>query len=87
MCTVICILYHNIIVKQVLLTYIIYTLYNRVETRLELEDSLKPTNLYYYSDTMTIKDLGRWENLEIVQRYTRSVTFQDSLRLYKPPLR
>ena len=30
-------------------------------------------------DTMTIKDLGRWESLEMVQRYTRSVTFQDSL--------
>ena len=30
--------------------------------------------------TMTIKDLGRWESLEMVQRYTRSVTFQDSLQ-------
>ena len=29
-------------------------------------------------DTMTIKDLGRWEALEMVQRYTRSVSFQDS---------
>jgi integrase len=37
-------------------------------------------------DTMTIKDLGRWESLEMVQRYTRSVTFQDSLKYYKPPL-
>ena len=35
---------------------------------------------------MTIKDLGRWESLEMVQRYTRSVTFEDSLRFYKPPL-
>jgi len=35
---------------------------------------------------MTIKDLGRWESLEMVQRYTRSVTFQDSLKLYKAPL-
>jgi len=34
-------------------------------------------------DTMTIKDLGRWESLEMVQRYTRSVTFQDSLKFYK----
>jgi integrase/recombinase XerC len=31
-------------------------------------------------DTMTIKDLGRWESLEMVQRYTRSVSFQDSLK-------
>lgn len=37
-------------------------------------------------DTMTIKDLGRWESLEMVQRYTRSVNFQDSLRFYKAPL-
>jgi len=37
-------------------------------------------------DTMTIKDLVRWESLEMVQRYTRSVTFQDSLKFYKAPL-
>jgi len=32
------------------------------------------------------KDLGRWESLEMVQRYTRSVTFQDSMKFYKAPL-
>ncbi|MDM7999312.1 MAG: tyrosine-type recombinase/integrase [Dehalococcoidia bacterium] len=37
-------------------------------------------------DTMTIRDLGRWESLEMVQRYTRSVTFEDSLRFHKAPL-
>ncbi|MBI4294639.1 MAG: tyrosine-type recombinase/integrase [Chloroflexi bacterium] len=37
-------------------------------------------------DTMTIKDLGRWESLEMVQRYTRSVRFEDNLRFYKAPL-
>ena len=37
-------------------------------------------------DTMTIKDLGRWESLEMVQRYTRSVTFHDSLKFYEAPL-
>ena len=37
-------------------------------------------------DTMTIKDLGRWESLEMVQRYTRSVSFQDSLKFYRAPL-
>ena len=36
--------------------------------------------------TMTIKDLGRWESLEMVQRYTRSVTFEDSMKHYKAPL-
>jgi len=37
-------------------------------------------------DTMTIKDLGRWENLEMVQRYTRSVNFHDSLKFYRQVL-
>ena len=37
-------------------------------------------------DTMTIKDLGRWESLEMVQRYTRSVTFEDAMKHYKAPL-
>jgi len=35
---------------------------------------------------LTIKDLGSWESLEMVQRYTRLVTFQDSLKFYKAPL-
>jgi hypothetical protein len=35
---------------------------------------------------MTIKGLGRWESLEMVQRYTRSVTFADSLKFYNAPL-
>lgn len=37
-------------------------------------------------DVMMIKDLGGWESLEMVQRYTRSVTFDNSLKFYKPPL-
>ncbi|MFC1962115.1 tyrosine-type recombinase/integrase [Chloroflexota bacterium] len=37
-------------------------------------------------DSLTIKDLGRWESLEMVQRYTRSITFQDSMKFYKAPL-
>ena len=37
-------------------------------------------------DTMSIKDMGGWESLEMVQRYTRSVTFQDSLKFHKAPL-
>jgi hypothetical protein len=35
---------------------------------------------------MTIKDLGRWKSLEMVQRYMRPVNFQDSLKFYKAPL-
>ena len=31
---------------------------------------------------MTIKDLGRWESLEMIQRYTRSITFHNSLQDY-----
>ncbi|MGA2159151.1 MAG: tyrosine-type recombinase/integrase [Dehalococcoidia bacterium] len=37
-------------------------------------------------DTMTIKELGRWESLEMVQRYTRSFSFTDSMKFYKAPL-
>jgi len=37
-------------------------------------------------DTMTIKDLGRWESLTMVQRYTKSVQFEDSLKHYRSPL-
>lgn len=37
-------------------------------------------------DTMTVKDLGRWESLEMVQRYTRSVSFDDSLKFYPASL-
>jgi len=37
-------------------------------------------------DIMTIKDLGRWESLEMVQRYTRTVTFRDSLKFYQSVL-
>ena len=29
---------------------------------------------------------GIWESLEMVQRYTRSVTFEDSMNHYKAPL-
>jgi len=38
-------------------------------------------------DTMTIKDLGRWESLEMVERYTRSFDFSESLKFYKAPLK
>ena len=37
-------------------------------------------------DCMTIQHLGRWESLEMVQRYTRSFSFQDSMKFYKSPL-
>ena len=37
-------------------------------------------------DTMTIKELGRWESLEMVERYTRSFDFNDSLKFYRGPL-
>jgi site-specific recombinase XerD len=37
-------------------------------------------------DTMIIKELGRWESLEMVQRYTRSFAFEDSMKFYKAPL-
>lgn len=37
-------------------------------------------------DSLTIQHLGRWESLEMVQRYTRSFSFADSMKFYKSPL-
>jgi site-specific recombinase XerD len=37
-------------------------------------------------DTMAIRGLGKRESLEMVQRYTRLVSFHDSLKLHKAPL-
>jgi len=37
-------------------------------------------------DCLMIRDLGRWESVQMVERYTRSVTFEDSLKFYKAPL-
>ena len=34
-------------------------------------------------DSLHIMRLGRWECLAMVERYTRSVGFEDSLRLYR----
>jgi hypothetical protein len=36
-------------------------------------------------DSLTIRDWGRRENVKMVERYTRSVTFIDSLKFYKAP--
>jgi len=38
------------------------------------------------TDSLDIKRLGRWQNLQMVDRYTRSVQFEDSLRHYRSPL-
>jgi hypothetical protein len=35
----------------------------------------------------SVKDLGSRETLEIVQRYTRSITFNDALKFYNVALR
>jgi len=37
-------------------------------------------------DSLHIMRLGRWESIQMVERYTRSVQFEDSLRFYKAPL-
>ena len=37
-------------------------------------------------DSLDIKRLGRWQNLDMVDRYCRSVQFEDSPRHYKSPL-
>jgi len=33
-------------------------------------------------DSLHIKRLGRWESMAMVERYTSSVRFEDSLKLY-----
>ncbi len=35
-------------------------------------------------DSLHIMRLGRWESVQMVERYTRSVQFNDSLKLYSP---
>ena len=37
-------------------------------------------------DILAIKDLGRWETVAMVEHYTRSMGFQDSLKFYRGPL-
>jgi integrase len=34
-------------------------------------------------DSLHIMRLGRWESMAMVERYTRSVRFEDSLRVYR----
>ncbi|MFC2021925.1 tyrosine-type recombinase/integrase [Chloroflexota bacterium] len=38
------------------------------------------------TDSLDIKRLGRWQNLQMVDRYMRSVQFEDSLKHYRSPL-
>ncbi|MBM3142969.1 MAG: hypothetical protein FJ005_07995 [Chloroflexi bacterium] len=33
-------------------------------------------------DSIRIMRLGRWESIQMVERYTRSVKFEDTLKLY-----
>ncbi|MFO8100851.1 MAG: tyrosine-type recombinase/integrase [Dehalococcoidia bacterium] len=37
-------------------------------------------------DSLMIRDLGRWQSVEMVSRYTRAVDFGDTMKLYKAPL-
>jgi len=39
----------------------------------------------HHAGLVFIMKLGGWESLDIVLRYTRSVKFEDSLRLYRTP--
>jgi len=34
-------------------------------------------------DSLHIMRLGRWESISMVERYTRSIKFEDSLKLYQ----
>ena len=35
-------------------------------------------------DSLHIMRLGRWESIQMVERYTRTVSFSDSLKMYSP---
>ena len=37
-------------------------------------------------DCLTIRDLGRWESVSMVERYTRSFNFDDAMKSYKGTL-
>ncbi len=37
-------------------------------------------------DSLTIRDLGRWEDVKMVERYTRSFGFADAMKFYKGTL-
>lgn len=37
-------------------------------------------------DCLTIRDLGRWESVSMVERYTRSFNFSDAMKFYKGTL-
>ena len=37
-------------------------------------------------DCLTIRDLGRWESVQMVERYTRSFNFSDAMKFYKGTL-
>ena len=37
-------------------------------------------------DSLHIMRLGRWESIQMMERYTRSVQFEDSLKRYRAPL-
>jgi len=39
--------------------------------------------VWVYPRDTYIRRLGRWENIPMVDRYTKSVKFEDSLRLYR----
>jgi hypothetical protein len=60
------------------MTYFLHTekiivLFQKMSRRLHLAGS----------NVEHIVRLGRWESIAMVERYTRSVKFEDSLRLYK----
>ena len=37
-------------------------------------------------DCLTIRDLGRWESVQMVERYTRSFNFSNAMKFYKGTL-
>ena len=48
-------------------------------------DELVPLQTDRNVTSSSIKGLGGWESIQMVERYTRSVRFEDSLKFYKAP--
>jgi hypothetical protein len=38
------------------------------------------------TDISIIRQLGGWESLQMVERYTRAFSFKDAMKHYKSPL-
>ncbi len=48
-------------------------------------DELIPSQTDRNVTSFSIKGLGGWESIQMIERYTKPVRFEDSLKSYKAP--